>query len=216
MGPAWLELHCQWEANGKVECMSKTVLYMWMSFDGFIAGPHDDAQHALGINGERLHRSLSEGDVDPESHRPQDPADLVIFDELMATGAVLTGRRTFELAGRWEGDHHDGVPVFVLTHQAPDEGSAANIHYVTDGIESAVRQAKAAANGRDILVHGAVTGQQLLAAGLLDEIQIGLVPVLLGQGRRLFDHMSADHIELALTRQLQGSEALNLTYLVRR
>lgn len=194
--------------------MTNTVLYMWMSLDGFIAGPHDDAENGLGIGGERLHQALSDGGTDPESHRPADARDRIIFDEIMATGAVITGRRTFEIAGRWDGDHHNGVPVFVLTHQAPDEGSSGNVHYVTDGVESIVAQARAAAAGRDILVHGAVTAQQMLRTGTLDIIQIGLVPVLLGEGRLLFEHLSADHIELSLTRQIQGADALNLTYRV--
>jgi dihydrofolate reductase len=151
--------------------MSKVVLYMSMSVDGFITGPDDGMDHGLGINGERLHDWLSAGGVDPGSHRPVDGPSATVFDELMATGAVITGRRTFDFAGGWAGDHHDGVPVFVLTHAAPDKPAPGFARYVTDGIESCVDQAKAAAGGRDILLHGAATAQECLRAGLLDEIE---------------------------------------------
>ena len=98
--------------------MSKVVLSMSMSVDGFITGPDDGIEHGLGVDGERLHAWLSDGGVDPGSYRPVDTAGATVFDELMATGAVIVGRRTFEFAGGWAGDHHDGVPIFVLTHAA--------------------------------------------------------------------------------------------------
>ncbi len=138
-----------------------------------------------------------------------------MFDEAMATGAVITGRRTFELAGRWGGDHHDGVPVFVLTHAAPAEPAPGHARWVTDGVESCVAQARAAAGGRDILLHGAATAQACLRAGLLDEMALQVVPVLLGQGRRLFDDLPPDHIELELLRAVPGRHVLNLRYRVR-
>jgi dihydrofolate reductase len=112
--------------------MSKVVLYMSMSVDGFITGPDDGVEHGLGVNGERLHDWLWAGGVDPRSHRPTlDGPNTTVFDELMDTGAVITGRRTFEHAGRWAGDHHDGVPIFVLTHAAPDGPAPGSARYVT-------------------------------------------------------------------------------------
>ena len=126
----------------------------------------------------------------------------------MATGAVIVGRRTFDIAGQWGGDHHDGVPIFVVTHAAPDEPAPGHARYVTDGIASCVAQAKAAAGGRDILLHGAALAQEFLRAGLLDEMSLQVVPVLLGQGRRLFDNMPPEHIELELLRELEGPGAL--------
>ncbi len=98
--------------------MSRVVLSMSMSVDGFITGPDDGIEHGLGVDGERLHAWLSDGGVDPGSYRPVDTAGATVFDELMATGAVIVGRRTFEFAGGWAGDHHDGVPIFVLAHAA--------------------------------------------------------------------------------------------------
>jgi dihydrofolate reductase len=195
--------------------MSKVVLYMSMSVDGFITGPDDGMDHGLGVDGERLHDWLWAGGVDPRSHRPPDGPNATVFDELMATGAVIVGRRTFEFAGGWDGDHHDGVPIFVLTHAAPDEPAPGHARYVTDGIGSCVAQAKAAAGRRDILLHGAATAQECLRAGLLDEMELHLIPVLLGQGRRLFEDMPPDHIELELLRALDGPGVLHLRYRVR-
>jgi dihydrofolate reductase len=195
--------------------MSKVVLYMSMSLDGFIAGPDDGPDHGLGVNGERLHAWLGAGGEDPGSYRPVDGPSATVFDEVMATGAVIVGRRTFEFAGGWAGDHHDGVPIFVLTHAAPEEPAPGAARYVTDGIASCVAQAKAAAGGRDILLHGAATAQACLRAGLLDEMELQLMPVLLGQGRRLFEDLPPDHIELELLRSLDGPEVLHLRYRVR-
>ena len=110
-------------------------------------------------------------------------------DEWNAAGAVLAGRRTAELMDHWGGDHN-GLPIFVPSHRPP--GPAARwgyplVTYVTDGIESAMAQAKAAAGDRDVQVRGAYTAQRALEAGVLDEVQIHQIPVLLGRGRRLFD-----------------------------
>ena len=100
--------------------MGNLVLDMSMSLDGFIAGPDDGPDNGLGVDGHRLHAWLGDGTGDdPRSYRPVGPSGEV-FDELMATGAVLIGRRTFDIAGHWDGDHHDGVPIFVPTHRAPD------------------------------------------------------------------------------------------------
>lgn len=195
--------------------MSKVVLYMAMSVDGFITGPDDSREHGLGVNGERLHDWLSPGGSDPASYRPVDGAGATVFDELMDTGAVITGRRTFEFAGGWGGDHHDGVPIFVLTHSAPAEPAPGSARYVTNGIESCVAQAKAAAGGRDILLHGAATAQECIRAGLLEELELQLMPVLLGQGRRLFDNLPPEHVELELIRELDGPGVQHLRYRVR-
>jgi dihydrofolate reductase len=191
--------------------MSKVVLYMSMSVDGFIAGPQDSAEHGLGIGGEVLHAWLADGGGDPTSYRPADDASATVFDEMLATGAVITGRRTFAFAGGWAGDHHDGVPIFVLTRSAPAEPPPGSARYVTD-IASCVAEAKAAAGGRDIMLHGAAAAQECLRAGLLDALQIALVPVLLGQGRRLFTDLPL--VELELVRALDGPAVQHLRYRV--
>ena len=202
--------------------MSRVTLYMAMSLDGFITGPGDDATNPAGINGMRLMDWL--GGVDGagdqadegDGYRPSDPNSRVVFDESLSTGAVITGKRTGDFAGYWGGDHHNGVPIFVPTHQPPATNPHDRVHYVTEGIESCVAQAKAAASGRDVMMHGAYTAQEALKAGVLDVIEIQLRPVLLGQGRLLFDRLPADHIELNLVRTLEAPGVLHLRYEVQR
>jgi dihydrofolate reductase len=182
--------------------MGNLILDMSMSLDGFIAGPDDGPDNGLGVDSRRLHAWLGDGDgIDPYTYRPCGASD-VVFDEMMATGAVFVGRRTFDIAGHWDGDHHDGVPIFVPTYRRPDDPSTgrATITYVTDGIESAVAQAEAAAGDRNVMMHGADTAQRCLRAGVLDEMEIHVVPVLLGDVRRLFDHLRPESIELELAR----------------
>ena len=193
--------------------MSKIVLDMSMSVDGFIAGPGDGPGRGLGVDGERLHAWLGGGGADPGSYRPADPNGALVFDEVMATGAVISGRRTFELAGGWSGDHHNGVPIFVLSRTRTGR-APSHARYVAD-IASCVAQAKDAAGGRDVLLHGAAAAQECLRAGLLDELEIHLVPVLLGRGRRLFEDLPPDHVELELVRALDGPAVQHLRYRVR-
>lgn len=182
-------------------------LYMSMSLDGFIAGPDDRAGQELGQGGGRLFNWLDD--------RLSDAPNGDEYREAMATGALISGRRTYELAGRWQGDHHDGVPIFVLTHHV-DESDVppGSVRYVTDVGECA-RQARAAAGDRAVMVHGAEAGQALLRAGQLDELEIHLVPVLLGSGRRLFDSSGLGHVELELVRRVDGRDATHLRYRVR-
>jgi len=183
-------------------------LYMSMSLDGFIAGPDDRTGQELGRDGGRLFNWLD----DPLSPGPNGQ----VYREAMATGAVISGRRTFELAGRWQGDHHDGVPIFVLTHHVDDgDVPPGSARFVTDVGECA-GQARAAAGDRAVMVHGAGAAQALLRAGLLDEMEIHLVPVLLGEGRRLFDSLGPDHIELELVRRVEGRDVTHLRYRVKR
>jgi dihydrofolate reductase len=141
-----------------------------------------------------------------------------LMREVNATGAVLVGRRTAEQVDHWGGDHHRrGVPIFVPSHRPPGP-SVANyplVTYVTDGIESATAQAKAAAGERDVLVHGAYTAQRALEAGVLDELQINQIPVLFGNGRRLFDVLPL-RIELEIVRVIDTPEATHIRYRVRR
>jgi dihydrofolate reductase len=194
--------------------MSKIVLYMWTSLDGFIAGPEDGPGQGLGIDGERLHDFLVLDDGAPATIRSDDEVSAAVLDEAMTTGAVLTGRKTFDYAGRWGGDHHDGVPIIVLTRSVPTEPAPGYAHYVTDVREAAAR-AKDAAGDRDVLLHGAEAAQAFLRAGVVDELALQIVPVLLGQGRRLFDDMPAEHVELELVRALHGPATVHLRYRVR-
>jgi dihydrofolate reductase len=186
---------------------------MSMSLDGFIAGPDDRAGQGLGAGGERLHDWIGfRGGDGPSSFHPKG-ASAKILDEAMATGAVLVGRRTFDLAGRWDGDHH-GVPIFVPTRGEPPEPASHWVHYVTDGVESAMAQAKQAAGDADVLVHGASLAQSCLRAGVLDELEIHLIPILLGAGRPLFAGLGAEHVELELTRVVDAPGVTHLRYRV--
>lgn len=190
--------------------MSASVLYMSVSVDGYIAAPDD---FLGGPEGHRLHDWFAPGGEFAEVGGPA----KVLMDEMGDTGAVITGRRTAELMDHWGGSLH-GVPIFVVSHRPP--GPAARfgyplVTYVTDGIASAVEQAKAAAGEKDVHVQGGYTAQQALAAGVLDELQLSQVPVLLGGGRRLFDVLPAE-IELDIVRVVDTPEATHLRYRVRR
>jgi dihydrofolate reductase len=164
----------------------------------------------------RLMEWLSAGGPEVADWTPNDPHSRIVFDEMMATGAVITGRRTGDFADYWGGDHHAGVPIFVPTHRPPTGTRHERVHFVTDGIESCVTQAKAAAGDRDVMLHGAYTAQECLKAGLLDVLEIQLMPVLLGQGRLLFEGMGTNHIELDLVRTLEASKVLHLRYEVKQ
>jgi dihydrofolate reductase len=193
--------------------VSVSVLYMSMSLDGYIAGPNDEPGNPGGDGFMRLHEWF----VTPDGQvsRQSGPAGELV-DAVNATGAVLTGRRTAEQADHWGGNHH-GVPIFVPSHRPP-QPAVANyplVTYVLDGIESAMAQAKAAAGGRDVLVHGAYTAQRALEAGLLDELQIHQIPVLFGGGRRLFDSLPSP-IELEIVRVVDTPDATHIRYRVRR
>jgi dihydrofolate reductase len=195
--------------------MSKLVLYMSMSLDGFIAGPGDSLDNPFGTGGQRLHDWAFDGPPKNHDARPSDEAGRTLLDEMMATGAVVTGRRTGDFTDYWGGDHHNGVPIFVPTHQAPEGTHAGDVRFVTDGIESCVQQAKAAAGDLDVMLHGAYTARECLLARVLDVLEIQLVPVLFGQGRRLFDGLPPDHIELDPVRKLESPGALLLRYEVK-
>ncbi|HEY2221708.1 dihydrofolate reductase family protein [Actinomycetospora sp.] len=176
-------------------------LDMTMSLDGFVAGPDDSPADPMGRGGFRLFNWLD---------RRLDPGPSGgVFAESMATRAVIAGRRTYEFAGRWGGDHHDGVPIVVLTHEVPDDPPPGSVVYVTDPTEAATR-ARAAAGDGDVVVQGAGAAQVLLRAGEVDEMELHVVPVLLGAGRLLFDHLSARHVELELVRRLTTPDTEDL------
>jgi dihydrofolate reductase len=199
--------------------VSATVLYMSMSLDGFIAGPNERDDNGLGDGGERLHEWVFGGDdADLEAARRSGSVNGTVIDEFMSTGAIVAGRGTFEPAGGWGGDHHDGVPIFIYSRRDPgiDISGWPLVTYVGD-VETAMSWARAAAGERNVLVHGAAVAQLALAAGVLDELELHVVPVLFGQGRRLFDGLPPGQIELERTRVLLGEGGVtHLHYRVRR
>lgn len=181
---------------------------MSMSLDGYVAGPDDRPGQELGRGGGRLFNWLDDRDGPGPNGQ--------VYREALSTGAVVSGRRTFELAGRWGGDHHDGVPIHVLTHHV-DEGDVppGSATFYTD-VEACVADARAASGDRAVMVHGAGAAQALLRAGLLDELEIHLVPVLLGGGRPLFEAGVDEYRELELVRRIEGRDATHLRYRVLR
>jgi dihydrofolate reductase len=201
--------------------MSATVLYMSVSLDGFIAGPNEGPDNGLGDGGERLHEWAIPGGggvEDVEAIRRAGGVNGRVIDEFMSTGSVVAGRRTFEPAGGWGGDHHDGVPIFIYSRREPgiDIDQWPLVTYVTD-VETAMTRAKEAAGDKNVLVHGAAVAQLALAAGLLDELELHVVPVLFGQGRRLFEDLAAEQIELERTRILEGEGGVtHMHYRVQR
>jgi dihydrofolate reductase len=198
--------------------MSATVLDMSVSLDGFIAGPNERVDNGLGDGGTRLHEwVIADPERGVEALRREGGANGQVIDELLATGAVVAGRGTFEPAGGWGGDHHDGVPIFILSRHGSTERLQFPLVSYVDDVTDAMTRAKEAAGDRNVLVHGAGTAQLALAAGVLDEIELHVVPVLFGQGRRLFEGLPAAQIELERTRVLAGEEGVtHLHYRVRR
>lgn len=199
--------------------MSKVTADVSMSLDGFIAGPGDDVHTPLGVNGERLHQWMydvaswraSHGLAGGKSNR-----DSEVVDEAMKTaGAFVMGRRMFDLGERyWGHEPPFHAPVFVVTHDArprisKDGGTTYN--FVSDGLESAVDQARKIANGKDVSISGGASLiQQGLNLKLLDEIQIHLVPLVLTEGRALFD--TVGHVEMKPMRVIHSEVVTHLKY----
>lgn len=200
--------------------MASSVLYMSMSLDGFIAGPNETVDNGLGDGGERLHEwvfpGAEGGDFEAAVARLRG-VNRQIYDEMMSTGAVVAGRGTFEPARGWAGDHHNGVPIYILSRNPAPAWAASwpAVHYVSD-LAAAMRDAKQAAGDRNVMVHGAGIVQRGLPAGLIDELEIHLVPVLFGEGRRLFEHLGVEQRELERVRVLEGEGGVvHLRYRVR-
>ncbi len=193
--------------------MGKVITAVSMSLDGFIARLNDD----IGP----LFDWYSRGDTEvkfPGSGvvKVSSASAALIQESFRTTGALVTGRRLFDYAKAWGSRHPMGVPVFVVTHTVSQEWVKAGspFAFVTDGVESAIRQAKKAAGDKNVAVATANITQQCLKAGLLDEIHIDLVPVLLGDGVRLFNHLGTAQIELERTRVVEAPGVTHLTFRV--
>ena len=195
--------------------MAKVIAMMSMSLDGYVADEADGVTEVFDW--------YTAGDVDVPTGTSEMTFQVSaasathlrgLFGEI---GALVTGRRTFDKAGGWGGQHPWG-PAFVLAHDVPAgwPRTGSTVHFVTDGLESAVRQAKAAAGGKSVGVHGADIIQQLLNAGLLDELHIDVAAVLLGAGVRLFDHLAGTPAILGDPTVTAGVGVTHLRYPVRR
>lgn len=193
--------------------MSKTTFAISMSLDGYVTASGQTPTEPMGGGGERLHDWAFGGD---ETNRRFFEAAL------QGIGAVIAGRRTYDHSVPWWGaDGPTGearLPVFVVTHEAPSQRPAGGVYrFVTDGIDSALKLAQEAAGDKDVTVMGgADLGRQYLAAGLLDEIQIHLVPVLFGGGTRMFSDLEGGHLPLEPVDVLPTPSATHLRYRVVR
>lgn len=186
--------------------MGKTFVNITMSLDGFTAGPNISEANPLGEGGERLHDWM---------FKDRTVADNPIVDEGNArTGAIILGRRTYSDAidGAWGGVTPFQSPAFVLAKTVPAK-VADGFTFVTDGMESALKQARAIAGNQDIwLMGGANVIQQYIKAGLVDEIQVSIAPVLFVNGTRLFEHIGSESVELQSNRVIQTPQATHIRY----
>jgi dihydrofolate reductase len=194
--------------------MGKVIFNMSMSLDGYVAGPKDDV--------EQLFRWYSSGDTDfpfpgTDMTFKVSRASAAVLQEASETiGAIVTGRRNFNITHAWSGHPPLGVHHFVMTHTVPQEWvrPGSPFTFVTDGVESAVARAKQTAESKNVAVSTANVMQQCIRAGLLDEIHIDLVPVLLGDGIRLFENLGSTPLQLEITRVVQTPDVTHLRYRV--
>jgi dihydrofolate reductase len=199
--------------------MSKIIALMSVSLDGFVADEHDGVDEVFDwyFSSGDVEVPTASGASDMTFHVSEASAEHLrsLVSEI---GAMLTGRRTFDAADGWGGRHPWDVPAFVVTHEIPDgwPRPGSTVRFVTDGIESAVAEAKSAAGERSVAVHGARTIQELLNAGLLDEIQVDVAAVLLGGGVRLFDDLAHTPVRLGNPRVITGVGVTHLRYPVGR
>jgi dihydrofolate reductase len=213
--------------------MTRLTFDITMSLDGFVAGPNQTLEQPLGAGGDRLHKWMVELAAFRERHGlpggTTNPDAEILEESVSDAGAILMGRRMFSGGdGPWEDDPNaDGwwgddppfrVPVFVLTHHARKtvtKSGGTTYTFVTEGIEAALDQARAAADDKNVgIVGGATLVQQYLAAGLVDEFQIHVAPLLLGGGVRLFDDSGTPPVEVQATRVIESPDVIHLKYRV--
>lgn len=211
--------------------LPKVKSQITISLDGYMAGPNQSEENPLGEGGMALHEwAFKQAFFNEMNGRDAGDGERGASNDVLRStqenlGAVVIGRNMFgpirgpwpdeEWKGWWGDDPPFHCPVYVLTHYARDPFELENgnsFHFVTEGIEKAMAEAKEAADDADVSVGGASTLQQTIAAGLLDEIVVTQVPILLGGGERLFDHLAAGAASVELTDVVQGREALHLTY----
>ncbi len=204
--------------------MGKVTSGLTMSLDGFIAGPNDGPEHPLGENGMRLFDWYESGDTEyvvPSggmTFKVSPQSAEMLLGVFSSVGAIVTGRRTFDITNGWGGKHPLDVPIVVLTHTVPEgwDYEGPPFTFVTDGVESAVQKARELAGEKDVAVGAASLVQQCLRAGLLDEVHVDVVPVLLGGGVRLFDNLGPEHIELERTGVIEAPDVTHMTFRVVR
>ncbi|MFI5955969.1 dihydrofolate reductase family protein [Cryptosporangium sp. NPDC051539] len=197
--------------------MGAVIVDLTVSLDGFIAGADDGLESPLGRGGEPLFAWMTSGPRDPDDPRLSvvGPSRPIVDEWRSRAGAILSGRRTFDIARGWAGGHPIDAPIFVLTHAAPTSGEwSPRVRFATDGFDAALADAREAAGDGVISLCGADLAQQALRAGVLDEIQVSVVPLLLGSGVRLLDGIGP--ITLEQTRVIPSDGVTHLRYRVLR
>ncbi len=203
--------------------MGKVTFNMTMSLDGFVAGENDGPNNPLGDGGDPLFNWYNSGDTEYKmpggdwKFKVSAASAAQLERSIKSAGVLITGRKTFDIAGAWGGQHPVDLPVVVLTHRIPQEWvtrEGSPFTFVTDGIESAVRQAKAIAGDKNVDVGTASTLQQCLKSGLLDEIHIDIVPVVMGKGVRLFENFGDTPPQLEQIEVVEGQGVTHLKYRV--
>jgi len=194
--------------------MGKVTTGFSMSLDGFIAGPNDEVDRVFKwyFSGEATQDVSSGNEVFKMS---EEAADMVL-EASQTVGALVTARRTFDIAKAWGGKHPMDVPVVVVTHRVSQEWvkPGSPFTFVTDGVPTAIEQAKQIAGDKNVAIGAPSIVQQCLQAGLIDEIHIDLVPVLLFDGIRLFDHLGIEPVDLNLVEVTATSNVIHLTFRV--
>ena len=201
--------------------MGNVVFNMTVSLDGFVAGPNDSPEKGLGEGGDALFKWYFTGDTEiPISDgnmtlKVSQQSAKLLEDAMRNYGAGVWGRRTFDIAHAWSG-HPPGSPAFIVTHTVPQEWSyqGSPFTFVTDGVESAIRQAQQAAGDKDVVICTASILQQCLNLGLMDEIHIDVAPLLLGKGVRLFDHLDIKPMELERIRVVDAPGVTHMAFRV--
>lgn len=201
--------------------MGNVVFNMTMSLDGFVAGPNDGPENGLGDGGDPLFNWYFSGETEVPISDGQmvlkvSPQSAEILKKAISTsGAGVWGRKTFDIAGAW-GGHPPGSPALIVTHRVPQEWvyEGSPFIFVTDGVESAVRQAKELAGNKDVVISTASILQQALNAGLVDEIHVDMAPFLLGRGVRLFDHLNIEPTHLERLRAVAAPGVTHLGFRV--
>jgi dihydrofolate reductase len=199
--------------------MTRVIIDLSMSLDGFIAGPHDGVDHPLGLRGGAHVFDWYQGGGEPihgdDRFKPVGINREVVDEMFRDTGAMIFGRRTYDITHGWNGTHPIAAPVFILTRRPPsDVPNGKSTFTFVDNITAAVSGAKAAAGDRAVRIGGASAAQQALAAGLVDELWLHVAPVILGDGVRLFDQLGESAVKLEQMRAVIGQNATHLLYRV--
>ncbi|MCE1255085.1 MAG: dihydrofolate reductase family protein [Anaerolineae bacterium] len=201
--------------------MAKVVCNMTVSLDGYVAGPNDGPENSLGDGGSRLFDWYFNGDtllpiMDGQMNlKVSAQSAEILREELNAAGAGIWGRRTFDISRAW-GGHPPTTPCFIITHRAPAEWLIKDspFIFVSDGVKNAVERAKMAAGHKNVVISTASIFQQCLKLGLVDEVQIDLVPLMLGGGVRLFDNLDAQAVKLECVKCVKAPGVTHLRYRV--